>query len=114
MLICPVCKSEYQEGNKICSDCKCELTEIPAIIEKSNPVKVGTIIQFVIGILLILCSPIISYQFTSRYFIPNGIGFYDPDQFIWMLNAYHYSLLLVGAIICLPCIIYWIKNMNSK
>lgn len=114
MLICPVCKSEYQEGYKICSDCKCELTEIPDAIENSKRIKVGTIIQFLIGILIILCSPKISYQFTSGYFIPNGNGSYDPDQFIWMLNAYHYSLLLVGSIVCLPCIIYWIKNMNSK
>ncbi len=114
MLIWPVCKSEYQEGYKICSDCKCDLIEVPDVVEKSRPFKVGIIIQFVIGILMILCSPIISYQFTSRYFIPNGDGVYDPDQFMWMLNAYHYSFLLVGSIICLPCIIYWIKKMISK
>ncbi|QHQ61106.1 hypothetical protein Ana3638_10285 [Anaerocolumna sedimenticola] len=115
MLICPVCKNEYQEGYKTCSDCKCDLIEIPDVIaEKSKPVKAGMLIPFLLGLLIILCSPIISYQFTADFFIPDGNGIFDPAQFIWMLNAFHYSLLLVGSIICLPPILYWFKNRNSQ
>jgi hypothetical protein len=113
MLICPKCKSEYQEGYKECSECKCELIEIPDDTEKSKSFKLGTIIPFIVGISLILCSPIISYKLTSTYFIPNGTGIYDPKQFIWMLNAYDYSFLLVGSFICLPCILFWLKNKNN-
>lgn len=116
MLICPICKSEYQEGYKVCSDCKCELTEIPDVIEERRTVKAAVLIQFIVGLLIILFSPMISYHFTSGYFTPKGTSFltYDPDQFLWMLNAYHLSLLLAGFIICLPSIIYWIKNIIRK
>ncbi|MDF2544625.1 MAG: hypothetical protein K0S47_4343 [Herbinix sp.] len=110
MLICPVCKSEYQEGFKTCSDCKCDLIEIPDVIVKSKPLKVGKIIQFLIGILIILYSPILSYHFTSNYFI----GSYDPDRYLWMLKAFHSSFLLAGSIICLPSLIYWWKRMRRK
>lgn len=124
MLICPVCKSEYQEGYKVCSDCKSELIEIPDVIKKTKPAKeeakrqsiIGMLATtlFVIGLLLILYSPTISYQFTIDYFIPNGNGTYNPDYLIWMLKASHTSFLLAGSIICLPFIIFCIKKLNCK
>lgn len=115
MLICPKCKSEYQNGFKICSDCECELIEMPEIVEEGTSYKGGlTIIPFIMGVLLILCAPMLSFKFTSTYFIPNGNGQYIDEQFIWMLNAYHYSFLLVGGIICLPRILYWYKNFKSN
>ncbi|WMJ89711.1 hypothetical protein [Anaerocolumna sp. MB42-C2] len=115
MIICPVCKSEYQEGYKICSDCKCDLIEIPDVVnEKYSSSKSGRIVLFLLGILIILCSPLIAYQITKEFFIPDGNGFYDPDQFEWMLNAFYHSFLLTGSIICLTCIIFWIKSRNSK
>jgi len=115
MLICPKCKSEYQNGFKICSECKCELIEIPETVEEETFNKIGlTRILLIIGVLLILCSPILSYKLTSTYFIPNGNGQYITEQFTWMLNAYHYSFLFVGGIICLPCILFWYKNYKSN
>jgi hypothetical protein len=115
MLVCPKCKSEYQEGYKICSDCKCELIEIAEVVKKDTKVKIkAKLIQFVLGVLFILCSPILSYKFTSMYFIPNGDGEYINEQFLWMLKAYHYSFLFVGGIICLSSILYWYKNYEKK
>jgi hypothetical protein len=111
MLVCPKCKSEYQEGYSVCNDCNCDLIEIPEITEESNTNKnASKIIQFVLGILLVLLTPIISYKLTSMYFIPNGTGQYDNEQFIWMLKAYQYSFLFVGGINCLPYIFHCCKN----
>lgn len=114
MLLCPVCKSEYQEGYKTCSNCKCDLIEVPEVIEKNRPIKSGPIIQFILGISIILFSPFMSYQLTTRFFIPNGNGYYDPDQFKWMLSAYHQSFLLIGSLIIFPCLLNWIKNIYTK
>ncbi|MDF2589173.1 MAG: hypothetical protein K0S41_3014 [Anaerocolumna sp.] len=102
MLICPKCKSEYQEGYKSCNDCKCNLIEIPeAIPEKTARNKhLRLMIPFIIGIILILCSPFLSYKLTTQYFIPGGTGIYNNDHFIWMLHAYQYSFLLVGGLLC--------------
>lgn len=115
MLICPKCKSEYQNGVEICSDCKCELIELPKIVKNGTSHKRWlTIIPFIIGILLVLFSPMLSFYFTSSYFLPNGSGQYINEQFTWMLNAYHYSFLLVGGILWLACILYWFKNYRSS
>jgi hypothetical protein len=32
MLLCPGCKNEYQEGNKLCPDCNLELVEVDFIL----------------------------------------------------------------------------------
>jgi hypothetical protein len=115
MLLCPKCKSEYQNGLKVCSDCKCELIEKPEIVEEVTFNKVGlTIFSFIVGVLFILCSPMLSYKLTTIYFIPNGNGQYITEQFNWMLNAYHNSFLFVGGIICVPCILFWYKNYKSN
>lgn len=115
MLVCPMCKAEYQDGYKVCSDCECDLVEQPKVqVEADKEQKDFKIIQFVVGVLVILFSTILSYKFTAMYFIPNGYGEYNLEKFIWMLNAYHYSLLLIGVIICLPCIVYWCKEHKSK
>jgi len=124
MLLCPKCKTEYEEGYTVCSDCGCELIEQPKvqeeIIKEIEGLKriefIITRIQFVIGILIILGSTRLAYKLTSMYFIPNGNGEYNMEQFLWMLKAYHQSFLLAGIIICLPCIIYWCKvgKKNTK
>ncbi|MGH4121370.1 MAG: hypothetical protein ACREV6_00220 [Clostridium sp.] len=114
MLICPKCKSEYQEGYTICSDCECALIEKTEVDKEAIFVKKGSkISQFIMGILMIICSPMLSYKFTSMYFVPNEIGQYNNEQFMWMLKAYQYSLLLIAGIICLPCILYWYKNYEK-
>ena len=114
MLICPKCKTEYEEGYTVCSDCGCELIEQPKvqqeIIKQKEDLKT---IQFIIGILMILGSAMFSYKLTLMYFAPNGSGQYNAEHFIWMLKAYHYSFLLAGIIICLPCVICWCKG-NKK
>jgi predicted nucleic acid-binding Zn ribbon protein len=121
MLVCPMCKAEYQDGYTVCSDCECNLVEQSKNhVEGYKEQKDFKIIQFVmgtlaiIGVLVILFSTLLSYKFTSMYFIPNGNGQYSMEQFIWMLNAYHHSFLLIGIIICLLCIVYWFKEYRSK
>lgn len=114
MLLCPKCKTEYEERCTVCSDCGSKLIEQPEVHEeliKEN--KDFKIIQFIAGILLILCSHMLSYKLTLMYFATNGSGKYRMEDFLWMLKAYHYSFLVVGIIICLPCIIYWYKG-NKK
>ena len=111
MLICPKCKTEYREGYTVCSDCGDQLIEQPEIKDEITREKQDLkIFQFIIGILTILFSTIISHKLTSMYFLPNGNGEYNMEQFLWMLNAYHYSFLLIGIIICLPCIICCFKS----
>jgi hypothetical protein len=113
MLICPNCKSEYQEGYKICNECKCELVEIPEVVpENTSSIKsLIKMISFIIGILSILCSPILSYKLTSMFFVPGGNGIYNNDHFMWMLHAYQYSFLLVGGLLC---IIFILQNKKIK
>jgi hypothetical protein len=115
MLLCPKCKAEYQEGCTVCSDCGCELIEQPevqkVIVQEKGELK---IIQFIIGVLIILGSTMFSYKLTSMYFTSSGNGQYIMEEFIWMLKAYHYSFLLAGIIICLPCIIYWCKGKKKE
>jgi predicted nucleic acid-binding Zn ribbon protein len=111
MLLCPKCKAEYEEGYTVCSDCGCELIEQPEVQEEKEDLK---IIQFIIGILIILGSTMFSYKLTSMYFTPHGNGEYITEHFIWMLKAYHFSFILAGLIICLPCIIYWCKGKKKE
>lgn len=123
MIICPKCKTEYEEGYTVCSDCGSKLMEQPKVQEEvikgknrfltAEFITGILIIQFIIGILIILCSTIFSYKLTLEYFVPNGSGQYSADHFLWMLKAYHFSFLLTGIIICSPCILYWFRA-NKK
>jgi hypothetical protein len=114
MLICPKCKSEYQDGYTNCSDCECELVKISEVKQEEMPVKNGSKVrQFIIGVLIILCSPMLSYKLTLMYFVPNGVGQYNNEHFIWMLSSYQYSFLLIGGIICLSCVLHWHKNYEK-
>jgi uncharacterized membrane protein YvbJ len=115
MLICPKCKSEYEEGSTVCSDCGSNLIQQPEVPEDITEEKMNlNIIPFIIGILIILCSAVISYKLTTMHFFSNGNGECNPEEFLWMLDAYHHSFLLIGIIICLPCIICWCKGKKRK
>ena len=56
MLICPNCKNEFEEGYKICSDCKCELIEIPDVVEKDTTPRGVNMKKTLIGIALLISS----------------------------------------------------------
>jgi hypothetical protein len=56
MLICPQCKSEYQQGYKICSDCKCELIEISDSKENNKNSKSTNSKNILIGVALLISS----------------------------------------------------------
>lgn len=111
MLICPKCETEYRDEYTTCSDCGSQLVYKPEVkVEILKTKEHFKIFQFIIGIIIILFSTIISYKLTARYFFSNDNGEYNMESFLWMLNAYHYSLLVIGIIICLPCIICWCKS----
>lgn len=56
MLICPECKSEYQQGYKICSDCKCDLIEIPDPKENNKNRITANSKNIIIGIAILISS----------------------------------------------------------
>lgn len=62
MLICPQCKSEYQKGYQICSDCKCGLIEISDPEEKTHNInKTPSIHNITIGITFLISSSLIFF-----------------------------------------------------
>ncbi|QAA33133.1 hypothetical protein [Clostridium manihotivorum] len=111
---CPKCNSEYEEEYTICSDCNCELVEKEVIEEpENNNGKISKGFLFILAIVLILFSPIISFKLTLIYFNLVDVQQYSAENFKWMLGAYHQSLLVVGIIICLHCILYFYKSHKS-
>jgi hypothetical protein len=56
MLICPQCKSEYQESYKICSDCKCDLIEITDPKEYNKYSNTANSKNIIIGIAILIAS----------------------------------------------------------
>jgi len=114
MLICPKCETEYRDGYSVCSDCGSQLIEKSEVKEGIIKTKEDfKLFQFIIGILIILFSTILSYKLTSMYFFSNDNGEYNMESFLWMLNAYHYSFLIIGIIICVTCIIFWCKSKKE-
>lgn len=119
MLKCPECGCEYQQGYQTCSDCKCELIEVPESSSVSTKYFSQTfhniihIIIFILGLILIFNAPIFSRNLAHGYFFPGGNGVCDPDQLMAMTQGYLYSLLLIGFLVCLPCILYWYKKQTK-
>ena len=100
MLICPECKSEYQEGYKICSDCKCELIERSDAKEVYASSKNANHKGTVIGIVLLISSSLLyigvsistaiyASQLTEWYTYKGKIG----------------TALTESALLLIPCII---------
>ncbi len=56
MLICPKCKSQYQEGYKTCNDCNEALIEISEVVEKDTTTRDYGIRKTLIGIALLISS----------------------------------------------------------
>lgn len=56
MLICPKCKSEYQPGYEICSDCKCDLIEISDPKENNKNINNTNSKNIIIGIAILISS----------------------------------------------------------
>lgn len=56
MLICPQCKSEYQQGFKICSDCNCDLIEISDSKENNKNRITANSKNIIIGIAVLISS----------------------------------------------------------
>ena len=82
MLICPKCKTEYEEGYTICSDCESKLTQLPQINEDIAKEKMNVkIFSFILGVLIILCSTMISLKLTKIYFFSNGNGEFSMEEF---------------------------------
>ena len=100
MLICPKCKNEYQEGCKSCSDCKCELIEIPDFAEKDTTTRVGNMKKTVIGITFLISS-------TLAYVgILISATIYGSQLTEWITDKGKVGTALTeNALFSIPCII---------
>lgn len=100
MLICPICKSEFQEGYKICSDCKCELIEIPDVVEKDSTMKGVSLKKTLIWIALLISS-------TLAYIgISISSAICGSQLTEWMTDKGKVGTALTeNAILLIPCII---------
>lgn len=56
MLICPQCKSEYQQGYRICSDCNCNLIEVSDSKENNKNSITANSKNIIIGIAILISS----------------------------------------------------------
>ena len=100
MLICPKCKNEYQEGYKICSDCKEELIEIPDIPQKTTISKDVSMKRTLIGITLLISS---TFTYIGIIFCAAicGSQLIEMPNFIGVIER----VLIENYLLLIPCII---------
>lgn len=110
MLICPNCKSEYEDGNKICSDCKCELVKKSEANEAEMPVNskaslfLGKILifglVFVIGIIILMSSINLGDHEMSNIMRAHG-GSMDTNTYLIYLEQSIIKYRIMGSILSL-------------
>jgi hypothetical protein len=110
MLICPKCKYEYQEGYTFCSDCECELVDVPeADDEYMLDNKVSNIIGltgkllifgavFVIGIIILVSNINLADIEMSNIMKAHG-GSMDTNKYIIYLEQSVIKYRVLGAIL---------------
>jgi|GEM_PF-3818316 hypothetical protein len=100
MLVCPKCKSEYQEGYKICNDCKEELIEIPETLKKDTITKDVIMKKTLIGIALLISS-LLAYIGVSI-----SAAIYGSQLTEWSTDKGKIGTALTeNALLLFPCII---------
>jgi hypothetical protein len=112
MLVCPKCKSEYQEGYTVCKDCQCELVEMPeASEEDSNDSRASSRSQlsrnllvfsaiFILGIVIVLSSINLSEIEMSNIMRAHG-GSMDTNKYLIYLEQSIIKYRVVGLILAL-------------
>jgi len=100
MLICPKCKNEFQEGYKICSNCKCELIEIPDVVEKDTTTRGVNMKKTLIGIALLISSTL-AYVGISISASICGTQVSEWSTYIEKTG----TALTENALLSIPCII---------
>ncbi len=100
MLICPKCKSEYQEGCIICSDCKCDLIEISDAKKKSDDTNNANSKSTIIGIVLLISSSLlyIGVSISTAIYASQLTEWYTDKGKIG-------TALTENALLLIPCII---------
>lgn len=110
MLICPNCKYEYQDGYTVCSDCGCDLVEVPEADEGDVLVsKVSKTMGltrkllifgavFLIGIIILMSSISLADIDISRIMEANG-GSMDTNKYIIYLEQSAIKYRTLGSIL---------------
>ncbi|MBZ9688509.1 hypothetical protein G9F72_019455 [Clostridium estertheticum] len=125
MLICPNCKSEYQEGYAICNDCECELIEKPEVDEEDMTVKkdskisqfIGKLlifgVVFVIGFIILMSSINLGDHEMSNIMKAHG-GSMDTNTYLIYLEQSIIKYRILGSILSLLGGIGILTTTNSK
>ena len=75
------------------------------------------VILAICGIVLIILSGSIGESFSNVWLRSNG-GVADTETFLFMMNSFRNSALLIGGIlfaVCLPISIFaWYQSLNTK
>jgi hypothetical protein len=110
MLICPKCKCEYQEGYTVCSDCECELVEVPEFDDEDTPgSKNSKVIEltgkllifgvvFVIGIIILISNINLANIEMSNIMEANG-GSMDTNKYMIYLEQSVIKYRVLGSIL---------------
>ena len=125
MLICPNCKSEYQEGYAICNDCECELIEKPEVDGEDMNVKKDSKISqltgkflifgavFVIGFIILMSSINLGDHEMSNIMKAHG-GSMDTNKYLIYLEQSIIKYRALGSILSLLGGIGILTTINSK
>ena len=125
MLICPNCKSEYQEGYAICNDCQCELIEKLEVDEEDMTVKgdskisqfIGKLLIFgavlVIGFIILMGSINLGEHDMSNLMKAHG-GSMDTNTYLIYLKQSIIKYRALGSILSLLGGIGILATTNSK
>jgi hypothetical protein len=112
MLICPKCKYEYEEGYRVCSDCGCDLVEVPEPDEEEMLVNkaskaIGLTEKllifgavFVIGIIILMSSISLADIEMSKIMASHG-GSMDTNKYLIYLEQAVIEYRTLGAILSL-------------
>jgi hypothetical protein len=110
MLICPKCKCEYQVGYTVCSDCECELINVPEVDYEDRAVnKQSKIIGltgkllifgavFAIGIIILMISINLADIEMTKIMDAHG-GSMDTNKYIIYLEQSVIKYRVLGSIL---------------
>lgn len=110
MLICPKCKCEYQEGYTVCSDCECELVDMPKVDDEGTPINKDSKINgltgkllifgtvFVIGIIILMSSINLADIERSNIMEAHG-GSMDTNKYMVYLEQSVIKYRVLGSIL---------------